>query len=237
MELETSIWNMLSPEGRLKNQWSKALAETDPDIRLNRLRAVLHRLLDTPPAFVHLWMSFLDTFLDPNLIGRLTSNDLMALEEMGRMISIGMSTAVQIRPEHVWFRVLYAYDMRKEERLARNILACIYRESSATWEGKTRSARKLAYRGALGDDYINIYLDYLHRTADPAAEVQILTLLRTACQADFDTDKVRLKRAKEIAQQLTTSRVWSLIHGLWTVQGIYALQVEQSPSEACRYFT
>ena len=45
MELKASIWNVLSTEGRLKNQWSKALAETDPDIRLNGLRAVLHRLL------------------------------------------------------------------------------------------------------------------------------------------------------------------------------------------------
>ncbi len=68
MELEKSIWNILSPEGRLKNQWSKALAETDPDMRLNGLRVVLHSLLDTPSAFIHLWISFWIHFLIPILL-------------------------------------------------------------------------------------------------------------------------------------------------------------------------
>src|SRR5215469_10132153 len=100
MEPKASIWNILSAEGRIKNQWAKALEETDTVIRVKQLREVGKKLLAHRAELVHLWKSFLDALLTPNHAAILSSADLSVIEEMGNAISPEMGTT--IRPEDVW---------------------------------------------------------------------------------------------------------------------------------------
>ena len=104
MEPKTSFWGQFTSEGRLKNQWALALNDPDMASSLNRLRQVQQKLQKNPISFAHLWMPFLDSYLDATRVHALTDADLIAVTEMGNALS-GIA-GVQIRPEEVWFRVV-----------------------------------------------------------------------------------------------------------------------------------
>lgn len=229
---KASLWGWLTKEGRLKNQWARGLEEADPLQSLNQLRQVQQKLMKNPAEFAHLWMSFLDTFLDVNRVSALADSDMKAVEEMGDVIS--QYAGVQIRAEDVWLRVLRAYDTRKEERKARALLTHIYNAPSVSKEVKMKCARDLAKRGARGDDQLNVYIDYLQHISDSSKETEILKLLSSLCAVDFDSDGVRLKRAGEVAQCLLESKI--PVSGLQTTLGLHALLVEQLPSKAVKHF-
>ena len=229
-----SAWNILSIERHIKNQWARALEETDSAVRIKLLHEIVENLLAHPAELVHLWRSFLETFLTPAYAAILSSADLSAIEKMGDAISPAMSTT--IRPEDIWFRLLPLYTARKEEDRAHALLTRIYHDSLATRDEKVRCVRELASRGASDDDHIHLYIHYLRRIPTPTAETHILALFNSVCRVDFDTEKVRLKRAQEIAQQLTKGRLGQHVPGIWVVQGLYALTIESSPTEAARCF-
>lgn len=229
---KASLWGWLTSEGRLKNQWARAVEDPDPARSLNRLREVQKKLQENPREFVHLWMPFLETFLDLSRVRALTDSDLTALEQMGDALSD--HPEAEIRPEEVWLRVVEVYDARGEERQARTLLTRIYNVPSTSSQVKTRCARDLARRGARGDDQLSTYVDHLKRVAEPAKETDVLNRLASICAVDFDSDKVRLRRAGEVARRLVEGKIQ--VPGVQTALGLHALLVEQMPSEAVKHF-
>ena len=232
MALETSFWGEFTSEGRLKNQWARALADPDPASSLNRLRAVQQRLREKPTAFAHLWMPFLNTFLDATRVRALTDGDLTASTEMGNAL-VGLAS-LQVRPEEIWARIVVAHDARGEERQARALLTRIYNAQSTSSEAKERCARDLARRGARGDEHLDIYVDYLQRVTRPDEETDALKLLATIFAVDFDSGTVRLRRAGEVAERLAKRRIE--IAGLRTALALHSLLIEQNPAKAARDF-
>lgn len=232
MELKTSFWGSFTREGRLKNQWVRALKDPDVASSLNRLRQVQQKLQHNPTIFAHLWMPFLDIFLDTTRASALTEADLTAATEMGNTLS-GIPS-VQLRPQEVWERVVKAYDARSEERQARALLTRIYNTPSTNADEKLRYARDLAGRGARGDEHLNIYIDHLKRVRSPAQEQAVLTILTSICAVNFDSDNVMLRRAGEVAQRLVETK--TEVSGLQIALGLHALQIAQDSSKATVHF-
>lgn len=231
---KTSLWDVFTNEGRLKRLWTQALAETDPITSISQMREVLHKLLGNPVELVHLWLPFLDTLLDGKRVRLLSKEDLETVERMGSVLSKDASS--QVRPEEIWFRVLQAYNVRTEEQAARLLLLHIYTSPSVTWEEKTRCVRELAYRGGTDDIFLKIYIEYLHSVANPGLETPILAILHATCQVNFDTEPLRLTRAKEVAQRLVNNSSIPVV-GLWTVLGLYSLLIQREVAEAARCFS
>src|SRR5579863_3930392 len=106
--LHPTPFDWLSIEGRLKRQLKQALMEQNLNASLDSLRQVQQQLKENPDRFAHLWLPFLDTLLDTNRVRYLTPNDLLAVEEMGKILTNHIET--NIPPEEIWWRVVKAYD-------------------------------------------------------------------------------------------------------------------------------
>ena len=232
MRPKVSLWGWLSRKGRLRNRWARALADPDPARSLDRLRQIQRRLQENPAKFAHLWLPFLDTLCDESRVHALTDADLTALEKMGSALRGGRRD--QIRPEDIWWRVLKARDTRGEKRQAVALLTRIYEVPSTSREVKTKCARDLARRSARGDEQLHVYVDYLRQVPDPSNETVVLDLLTKICTVDFEADKVRLKRAGEVARHLAENDI--PVPGVQSALGLYFLRIEEKSSEAAEYF-
>lgn len=231
---KASFWGWLTREGRLKNQWARALSDPDPASSLTSLRQVQQKLAENPFAFLHLWPPFLDTYLDTSRVSRCTDSDLKALEEMGQ--SISDCAGVSVPPETIWLRVVEAYDSRGNARQARILLTRIYYTTPAVSEKvKTKCARKLAYKGARGDDQLKIYVDHLQHVPDPSRETDVLNLLGGICTVDFDSDNVSLRRAGDVANRIAESQ--TQVFGVHRALGLHALLIKHSAIEAVKHFS
>src|SRR2546428_13002283 len=193
------LWDS-SGERRLKKLYEQASAESNPNLRLNRLREIGQILQGNPIRLANGLQHFLTLFLDDSLVLYLTKADLLVAEELGN--ALANSAENRLRPADIWFRVLGIYDWRREIYQACRLRVRIYYDRSATVEEKIRCARELAERGAVEDEHLNVYVDYLQRIQTPTMEVQMLNLLSRECAVDFDTDKERLKRAGTVARRL-----------------------------------
>jgi len=206
--------------------------ETDPNTSLNSLRQVQQQLQENPVRFSHLWIPFLDTFLDVERVRYLAPDDLLAIEEMANVLTNPATTP--LHPEDIWWRIVKSYDTRKEERQSRIFLARTYWHPSASGEWKEWCISDLVRRGAQGDDYLTIYIHYLQNQIHLAHERQVLNLLMSICHVDFASDNVQLKRAKEVAERLLANRIQ--IAGIQNAQGMYALLLQHNFNEATEYF-
>jgi hypothetical protein len=228
---KASFWGQFTREGRLKNQWAKGIEESDPERGLNLLRQVQQKLMKNPAEFPHLWLPFLDTFLDGNRVYALTNSDMKSVEEMGDLIS--QHSDVPVHAEEVWLRALQAYDRRKEKDKARELLTHMY-NASASKETKVKCVRDLAKRGAEEDDQLKMYIDYLQHVPDASTEGDILKLLSSQCAADFDSDSDTIGRAGGVAERLLEGNIQVL--GLDKTLGLKALLKDEMPSRAVNYF-
>nr|NIM12814.1 hypothetical protein [Candidatus Aminicenantes bacterium]NIN18809.1 hypothetical protein [Candidatus Aminicenantes bacterium]NIN42731.1 hypothetical protein [Candidatus Aminicenantes bacterium]NIN88142.1 hypothetical protein [Candidatus Aminicenantes bacterium]NIO81700.1 hypothetical protein [Candidatus Aminicenantes bacterium] len=220
-------------EGRIKNLWAKALGDPIPDRTLEKLRKVLKKLRKNPEAYSHLWVPFIDTFINKSRLNALKEFDLKALEEMGEALST--FAKYRIRPDQVWLRVVEAYDARKEERQARALLTRVYKNSFTPRSIKENCVRNLALRKARGDEHINLYIDHLGCVLKPASETAVFNLLTDICTVNFDSQQPTLKRAGAVAARLAVKKIQ--VPGLNTALGLYSLLIKKDPAKASQYFT
>jgi hypothetical protein len=229
-----SFWGFLTAEGRLKNEWAHALQDADPDRRVERMRRVLERLRGNPDNLRHLWLPFVETFLDSTSLASLSETDFAAVENMADSLAANDDDAISYQ---LWSRLLSARDARGERRQAIVLLTHIYRAPSATAEIRTQCARDLANRRATGDAQIDVYVEYLRAAASPARETDILELLEQLCRVDFAAEEHKLKRAAEVAKRLASlAKVRALVPGLHTAIGLCELLVANKPEEAIGHF-
>lgn len=222
---EKSFLGHFSSEGRLKNLWAKGLEDQDPEKGMNTLREVLQRIAERLDTYAHICLPFLDTLLDAARVLLLTEEDLACIENLG-------DTALEfeeppVRPEDIWGRLIRAFDKRGEKEAACRILTRVYDSPSTKEEIKRACARSLAGRLAKSDDHLRIYMDHLQRAAEPSAEAAVLDLLASIVAVDFNSEKVLLKRAGEVAQRLFNNNIE--IPGLLTALGLYKLVIQGDP--------
>jgi hypothetical protein len=229
---KASIFGPLSKEGKLKNQWAHGLEDKDAARGLAELRQVRQSLADNPAEFGHLWIPFIDSFVDPVRAGSLTEQDVEALVEMGNALI--KYPAVKVRPEDVWRRAVRAYDARREEPRSLALLVYMYKAPSAGRAMKAECARDLGKRKAGGNEHIDIYIDHLRQVPEPSKESDIIRLLSDICRVDFDTDRAGLDRAREVAQRLVNNNI--RVGNARLTLGLYALLVENSPGTAVDHF-
>jgi hypothetical protein len=232
MILESTFGEEFAGEGQLKRQWEQAQMAPDAETSLIFLRQVQQQLQVNSAWFAHLWLPFLNMFLDKTRLHALTSADLAAAEEMSRIFVNNIRT--QNSSEEIWGPLVNAYEVRGEKRQARTLLIHIYHAPFTRREGKIWSACELAQRGASGDEHTSIYIDYLLHVEEPSLRLPVLNTLASICSVDFDTDNVLLRRTQEVAQQLVTNNLQ--VAGVYRALGIYTLLIEQSPSVAVKYF-
>jgi hypothetical protein len=230
---KTSLFGWLTREGRLKNQWARALADQNPAHALEKLRKVRRKLRKDPAVYSHLWMPFINTYIDKNRLPLLKDSDLDALEEMGEAL-LHTSTPL-LRPHEVWLRVIAAYDVRKEERKARALLTRICKTPYSPTAVRETCIRSLARRKARGDEHVGFYIKHLRSVSKPAGETDVLRILTDICAVSFDSQQPTLKRAGEVAARLADSNI--KVPRLDTALGLYFLLIEQSPPDAVRHFT
>lgn len=232
MEPKKSLLGWFTKEGRVKNKWASALADSDQARSLDSLREVQQTICKDPPALTHLWKPFLDSFLAAGRVRALTEADLKAAEEMGDAVQSVSDSA--IHPEQVWLRVVEARDARAEERPARELLTRSYNSRTASAEMKAHCARSLARRGSKGDKQTKIYLDHLRHAPDVRKETDVLKLLAVICEVDFDSPKVNIKRAGEMAEKL--SETSAQVDGMHRALGMHFLLGRQNPEKAAAHF-
>ena len=229
---KTSFWGAFTKEGRLKSQWAHGLEEKDAVQSLKILRQVLQSFKENPGEFANLLLSFLDDFLDAGKVGFLSEADFATIDELGSAVSkLGNAS---IRPEDVWFRLIRAYDVRREVFPAQDLLTRIYNSPFVSKEIKADCARDLAKRGAKNAGQINIYFDHMHTVPQPSKETAVLGLLGSFLNVNFDTDKYLLEQNGLIALRIEECQV--KLPGLQTTLGVYAFAIEHSVSKALPYF-
>jgi hypothetical protein len=232
MILESTFGEEFAGESLLKRQWEQAQMTPDAESSLILLRQVQQQLQVNPAWFAHLWLPFLNVFLDKRRLNALTSADFATAEEMSRIFANNIKT--QNSSEEIWGPLVNAYEVRGEKRQARTLLTRIYHAPFTRKEGKIWSACELARQEAGGDEHISIYIDYLLHIEEPSLRLPVLNALASICSVDFDTDNVLLRRVQEVAQQLVTKNI--RVAGVYRALGIYTLLIEQSPSVAVKYF-
>ncbi|HET8845603.1 MAG TPA: hypothetical protein VFN35_29315, partial [Ktedonobacteraceae bacterium] len=234
MEPKVSFIDSFTNEGRLKKLWVSALAEADPVTSLELMRDVRRKMHESPAEFAHIWLPFLDTFFAANRVRRLLGTDLRAVEEMGRLLPQVKTPPNAPAPADIWLQLVKAYDARDESPQALALLARIYRHPTTGERVKSQCIRQLAQRGAMSDDYLSLYLEYLQNSREPYSENVLLAALGQLFEVDFGTDPDHLKRAQFVAQSLFSSGIF--LPRQRTVQGLAALLLERAPSEALNAF-
>ncbi|MCD6486973.1 MAG: hypothetical protein J7K35_06585 [Syntrophobacterales bacterium] len=228
----SSFWGWFTSQGRLKNHWARALREKKPERGLDKLRQVMKTLTKETARYPHLLLPFLDTFFDAKRIRSLTDRDFRSVMEAGRVLSNNPSPPV--KPGEIWFRVVKAYDARQEKLKALNVLRDIYRDRTSGKETKARCCQEMVRYRAKGDDDLRIYIDYLRGLKDYHGEKEIIEILTNICQVDFESERVLVKRAGEVAAILDNHKI--NIPGIMTAMGLNALIVEKNCFEAVRCF-
>ena len=228
----SSIWGSFTKEGRIKNRWAHALVDEDQIRGLNRLRQIQQILVASPHQYLHLWIPFVESYLNV-FAKKITIKDLTALEEMGGVLLVYPDR--KVRPYNIWILLIKGYDNLGEERAARSLLARIYKTSSTYKRIRKQCARDLAKRGARGDQHVDIYIDFLHNVKDRRKETDIIKLLSSLCTVDFHSGNVQLKRAGEIAQRLVKSKITD-VKETHLALGLHSLIIEKNPSVAAKHF-
>ncbi|MFL5704713.1 MAG: tetratricopeptide repeat protein, partial [Ktedonobacteraceae bacterium] len=219
-------------EGWLKKQLTRALLDRNVETSLSRLRQIQQRLKTQPTRYAYLWIPFLDIFLHQSRVHALTPSDLIAVVEMGNILT--NIQGMQVHPEDIWWKAIRACDMRGEERQSRTLLTYLYNDPVTRREWKIWAVHELAQRGAKEDEYLAIYMDFLRHVTDLQEEKVVLNVLEDICTVHFDIDIVRLKRVKEVAELLLRNRIQ--IAKIRNTLGIHALLIEQDTTEAIKHF-
>lgn len=228
----SSFWGWFTSQGRLKNRWALALRDKKPERGLEKLRQVMKILTKETARYPHLLLPFLDTFFDAKRVRLLTDRDFRSVMEAGRVLSNNPSPPV--KPGEIWFRVVKAYDACQEKLKAINVLRDIYRDRTSGKEAKARCCQEMVRYRAKGDDDLRIYIDYLGGLKNYREEKEIIEILTNICQVDFESDRVLVKRAGEVAAILDNHKI--NIPGIMTAMGLNALIVEKNILEAVRCF-
>src|SRR5262245_16211590 len=103
----TSFFGWFTREGRLRNEWARALKESDPDRGLQQLLKVCQQLAAEPDRHGHLWLPFLDTCVTANRAQHMTEPDFQIFQQMG---DAAARAKAGVRAIDVWTRVLKARD-------------------------------------------------------------------------------------------------------------------------------
>jgi len=177
-------------------------------------------------------MPFLHAFLDTGRVNALTDSDLETVQEMG--VAIANSPNLQVHTEDVFLRLVQAYDERKDEKRARELLTRTYNLPSASKDAKTKCAHDLAQRGAKDDYQIDVYFDFLRHVSKPVDEKNILNLLGGLCAVDFDSGLVSLRRAGEVARRLLDRNLQ--VPRAKTALGLYTFLLERDTVKAIPHF-
>src|SRR5258708_477230 len=138
---KTSLIGWFTRAGRLKNEWARALADSDQANGLNRLRSVFAKLAADPVRFGRLWLSFLDTFLSPPRTRSLRESDFQVLRQIGDTAS--KQPSIGVRAADVWMRAVAAHDIRGESRQACQLLTRTYLDGATSATEKVRCALDL----------------------------------------------------------------------------------------------
>jgi hypothetical protein len=226
-----SVLGWFTARGRLRNSWAKALTESDPARLVERLRAVVARFSANPARSAALWPPFLTSVLDGPAARHFPEDDLRSLENVGAQIARQAPGTVNLA--QVWLPIVTVRDARGERPAACALLARLYRAEGATPETKANVARELAKRRAAGDDHLAIYIDHLRRAVRPVPEPDILGLLTEGLATGFDVDKIRIKRARELAGHLREARI--AIRGTDLALGFYHLVIDANYALARTY--
>lgn len=224
----TSLFGWFTREGRLKNEWARALKESNPDRSLQRLLKVCQRLASEPDRYSHLWLSFLDTCVTAERARHMTEPDFQIFQQMGDAAAARSKGGV--RAVDIWTRVLQARDARSETRQACQLLARIYSDAGASTDEKSWSAGQLAKRNARGDEHIAVYVDHLKRQTRGTGDPAIVKLLARVCGVDCTSDKATLKRAADVGRAVLASKVG--VPGAHRSIGLHALLVLKSGKDA-----
>lgn len=195
--------NIFSREGRLKNKWASVTEERDPRRAMDILREVRDRLESDPEAFGHLWIDFLEDFLNASRLNFLTTADLEKLIEMGRTAD---KASLDVSAASFWFRVLKACDDLLDQSLGLRILTSICLGSSVSREDKIKATRELARRGATDDTHFQIYAHHLSGVPEPFREKEVFRLLQNCCGQDA-AQLLRFQK-KLVAKPAAFSAVW-----------------------------
>ena len=226
-----SFWNWFSKKGRLKNNWARAIQESNLEKKIQRLRRVMQKVVEEPSIFVHLSGDFLESFLDPNHITLMSDEDLSLVWKAGQ--GLADDPSLSLSPEILWFRLVKAYDDREERLKAVTVLRDIYWASSSK-EVKARCCKSLVQHKARSNRDISVYVDYLSSQKDYDQELGVFNFLSTLVQVDFSSEPVLIKRAGQIANMLRQHDIE--LPGLDTTLGLYYLKVKEDPPSSIRHF-
>ncbi|HJP72923.1 MAG TPA: hypothetical protein VJ914_01570 [Pseudonocardiaceae bacterium] len=196
-----------SRQGRFHKAWAKAMAEPDPARCLDRLRALWTKFAEKPAAYAPDWPPFLNSVLRgrPDLAPLITAEDLTALEDIGFRLTArpapGLTQRDALAP------LLAARDLRRQAHPAIALLTRMCQAPELPFPERAALARALAARGARGDEQLDLYVRHLHQTGSASAEPAMLSLLAGTLKVDFDADRIRLKRAGELAGKLRAAQL------------------------------
>ncbi len=238
MQPTTSFWDNFSSEGRVKKLWAEALRETDPQKSLALLRSVRQKLYE-PPSFIHLWLPFLDTFLARERVQNLHDDDLADVEKMGRSLQHSTNLREASLASVIWQRVIEAYNVRGEYKLACNLAEKLYKDSFSDEKTRAYCIRELARQKMIDGSYAEMYVAYLRNHSDPQKETEIFQVLDTLFTLDFRTSDERLISVNRTAQSLLALSIPTLpnlLPHLQSSRGLYALFVKAAPEEARDHF-
>lgn len=223
----------LTRPGRLANRWAAALAEPDTYHRLRALLGLSARFAKHPKALATLWPSFLDSLLRGPHAAQLTQDDLAALAATGTTVAEG--SAGQVSLAEAWFPLLVARDARGEHGVVTEMLTRLYRSPDLQPPGRATVARKLASRGAAGDEHLAVYVDYLAGLPERPDEPAITALLTRCLAAGFDVPPAQLRRAGQLAKQLHANG--TDLPGVTRALGYVCLLLDHDPAGAARHLT
>jgi hypothetical protein len=224
-----SLFGVFTRQGRFRNGWAKAFAEPDPVRCLDRLRALWPRFGDQPGAYAEMWPAFLASVLGGRTGPVVSPADLTALEDIGlRLAGHGLRLGDALRP------LLTARDLRRQPQAACALLTRMYHVPDVPAAEKADIARALATRGARGDDQLAIYVAHLEWSGSVRSESVMLALLTEYLSVGFDADRVRIKRAGELAGRLRTAAL--PVANVDLAMGFASLLIDHGYPRAAHHF-
>jgi hypothetical protein len=225
-----SLFGGLTRRGRFRNAWAKAAAEQDPARCLERLRVLWTSFAAKHTGYADMWPEFLDFVLRGHAAPALTPADLKALEDIGFRLTTPESGLRQwdaVRP------LLTAWDVRRQPRAACVLLTRMYHAPDVPPEERTSIARALVNRGARGDEQLAVYVDHLRGVGSVSAEQPMTALLAACLRVGFGADRIRLKRAGELARTLRDAQL--PVPSVDLALGYTCLLNERSYADAVRH--
>jgi len=219
-------------EKTLEQRIAEACRARKPARVLKSLRKLLVKFQNPSQRQAEAWPRFLEGMLEENRVQLLSENDFRELKKTGlRFCSMPHRP---VRPISLWRPLILARDRREEWDESLALLEELYRHPAADRETCEWCTTQLIDRGASEDNFVKIYAKEYGVLSSDGVRDSVDGLLSSFFDLDFESSKLQLRKAADIAQDLVAMEGEHPM--AQRVLGLNALLLEASPTVAFDHF-